>query len=124
MQRWPRLKSFVAFHERPICQPSHEGAPPRVCPPHLIMYRQQPSKPPARRTAAALQGLLIRIVLATRQPSRAILDRVRCRIITFRIPDIIGFEFSKLSAGMAHLAAHHQPVLNFATTKLPRTMQD
>lgn len=58
---------------------------------------------------AALPVLLIRIVLATRQPSWVIVDRVRQRIITFAISDIIGFEFLKRSAGKAHRAAHQSP---------------
>jgi hypothetical protein len=38
-----------------------------------------------------------------------IVDRVRQRIITFAISDIIGFEFLKRSAGKAHRAAHQSP---------------
>jgi hypothetical protein len=38
-----------------------------------------------------------------------ILDRVRRRIITFPISEIIGFRFSKRSAGKARRAAHQSP---------------
>jgi hypothetical protein len=58
---------------------------------------------------AALPVLRIRIVLATQQPSWVIVDRIRQRIITFLISDIIGFEFSKRIAGKAHRAAHQLP---------------
>ena len=58
---------------------------------------------------AALPVLQIRIVLATRQPSRVMLDHARRQIINFPISEIIGFEFLKRSAGKAHRAAHQSP---------------